>query len=233
MAAVPPFAGFGPDAMSFLDGLAADNSKVYFDEHRKIYDQQIAAPMKSLVVAVGDGLRTRVNDAIDFEPKLGKSLFRINRDLRFAKDKTPYNTYLDAVWWQGASPRTSPGFILRISPAEVLTGVGIFGMDGARLETFRAAMLEESVGGEFDELIASTKRTMRGATLSEPQRERVPKGMPTDHPRSEMLKYERFHVSASAATPKVVTTPKFADWVVDRYEKAAPLHRWLVDNVGG
>ncbi len=232
MAAVPPFAGFGPDALDFLDGLAADNSKAYFDEHRTIYDRQVATPLKGLVNAVGDALRDRIAPDIDFEPELGKSMFRINRDLRFAKDKTPYNTHLDALWWQGETPRTGPGFIMRISSTEVLTGVGVFGMGGASLEVFRAAILDDALGAEFDAVLAATLRALPRAALSEPQRKRVPKGLPADHPRAEMLKYEQLHVSASAKVPKSITSPKFVDWLTDRYVKLAPLHRWLMDHVG-
>lgn len=232
MATIPPFTGFGPDALGFLDGLAADNSKSYFDEHRKVYGQQVATPLKGLVNAVGDAMRGDIAPNIDFEPKLGKSMFRINRDLRFATDKTPYNTYLDAVWWQGETPRTSPGFIMRITSTEVLTGVGVFGMSGASLEAFRAAMLDDVTGSEFDAVLASTLQALPRAELSEPQRKRVPKGFPADHQRSEMLKYEQLHVSASAKTPKSITSPKFVDWLTDRYTKLVPMHRWLVDQVG-
>jgi uncharacterized protein (TIGR02453 family) len=232
MAAVPPFSGFGPDALDFLDGLAADNSKLYFDEHRKVYDQQIAMPLKGLVNAVGEALRGGIAPDIDFEPKLGKSMFRINRDLRFAKDKTPYNTHLDAVWWQGETPRTSPGFMMRITATEVLTGVGVFGMSGASLDAFRAALLDDAMGARFDEALASALQALPKAKLSEPQRKRVPKGLPADHQRAEMLKYEQLHVSASAEIPESITSPKFVDWLTDRYAKLVPMHRWLVAHVG-
>ena len=89
MAELAAFSGFGPDGLAFLDGLAGDNSKAYFDAHRTTYEQQVCTPLKSLVVALGEQLRNRVSDDISFEPKVGRSMFRINRDLRFAKDKTP------------------------------------------------------------------------------------------------------------------------------------------------
>jgi uncharacterized protein (TIGR02453 family) len=232
MQTVAPFTGFGPDAMTFLVGLARNNSTAYFDEYRTIYDEQIEAPMKSLVVAVGNGLRARVNDEIDFAPKLGRSIFRIDRDVSLAKDKTPYYPYLDAMWWQGSSPRTSPRFILRISPVDVLTGVGIFGMDGERLEAFRTALLDEATGCEFDRLVAVTRQAMSGAAVREPRRATLPGGTVRERPRSEFLERNSVRVSASTATPRLITSAKFADWVVDRYAKTAALHQWLVEHVG-
>ena len=59
---------------------------------------------------------------------------------------------------------------------------------------------------------------------------RIP--FPADHQRSEMLKYEQLHVSASAEVPESITSPKFVDWLTDRYAKLVPMHRWLVAHVG-
>jgi hypothetical protein len=95
VAEIPTFTGFGPDARSFLAGLAEDNSKSYFDRHRRVYEEQVARPMKSLVVDVGARLADRVAPGIRAEPKVGRSLFRINRDLRFSADTTPYHPDVD------------------------------------------------------------------------------------------------------------------------------------------
>ncbi len=230
---IAPFTGFGPDALDFLDGLAADNSKVYFDANRTTYDEQVAAPIKSLVLAVGAELRDRVSPDIQFEPKVGKSLFRINRDLRFSKDKTPYNPYVDAVFWEGESPRSSPGFILRIGADTLVVGTGVFGLEGDRASRFRDAIVDDVTGGEFVELVAAARKAVKGASMSEPQRKRVPRGYPADHPRADLLLYDGFHLSTEVPPPASITSPKFATWVADRYEKFGPVEQWLVRNVGG
>ncbi len=232
MADVAEFTGFGPDALSFLDGLAADNSKSYFDANRVVYDEQVAGPMKLLVVAVGSGLRDRVSPAVDAEPKVGRSLFRINRDLRFSKDKTPYHPYVDAVFWEGSSPRTSPGFILRVAADTVVVGAGVFGLSGDRLARYRDAVVDDTTGGELAAAIASCRRAVKGATLSEPQRKRVPAGYPSDHPRADLLRYDGMHLSAEVPPPASITSARFASWLLDRYEKLAPFERWLVRHVG-
>ena len=232
MAELPAFSGFGPDAMAFLEGLAVDNSKTYFDAHRSVYEQQVFAPLKSLVVAVGEQLQNRVSPEVSFEPKVGRSMFRINRDLRFSKDKTPYHTYLDAVFWEGSSPRTSPGFILRVAPDEVVVGAGVFGLADDRLERWRAAVLDDERGVELVDLIDRSRGALRGATLSEPTRKRLPRGLPADHPRADLLERDGFHLSATVSTPRSVTSPRFATWVADRHAELAGLHHWLVREVG-
>ncbi|MGI9646468.1 MAG: DUF2461 domain-containing protein [Ilumatobacteraceae bacterium] len=232
MADVAPFTGFGPDALDFLDGLAADNSKSYFGANRAVYDHQVAGPMKSLVVAVGDGLRERVSPAVEAEPKVGKSLFRINRDLRFSKDKTPYNPYVDAVFWEGSLPRTSPGFILRIGADALVVGAGVFGLSGDRLARYRDAVVDDATGAELEATIGASRRAVKGATLSEPQRKRVPAGYPSDHSRADLLCFDGLHLSVETTPPASITSARFVPWLLDRYEKLAPFEQWLVRNVG-
>ncbi len=226
-ATLTPFAGFGPGAVDFLEGLEADNSKAYFDDHRTIYDEQVATPLKQLVVAVGERLANGPAPDISYEPRIGRSMFRINRDLRFSKDKTPYHPHLDLAWWQGEHAKTSPGFIMRIRHDTVLTGVGVFALADDRLQRFRDAVVG-APGVELDEIVTSIRRSVKGASLSEPSRKRVPKGYDPDHPRGDYLLFDGLHLSATAPTPASITTARFAGWVADRLTAYADLHRWLV-----
>ena len=206
---VGPFEGFGPDAMAFMAGLEADNTKRYFDEHRVVYDQQVATPLKQLVVAVGEQLADGPAPQIQFEPKIGKSMFRINRDLRFSKDKTPYHPHLDVAWWQGDKAKTSPAFICRIRPDEVLTGVGVYALSSDRLDSFRSSIVSEA-GAELATSIEAITSSIRGATLSEPTRKRVPKGFDPEHPRADLLRFDGLHLSVREKTPASITSARFA-----------------------
>lgn len=226
------FAGFGPDALGFLSGLASDNSKSYFADNRHIYKKQVAIPMKSLVRTLGDELRTRISPSIRSEPKIGASLFRINRDLRFTKDKTPYHTHLDAVFWEGESSRSSPGFILRIAPDSVVLGSGVFVLTGARLDRYRHAVIDAATGDELDAIIDEVRNSVRGSEMSEPRRAVVPRGFPADHPRAELLRRDGLHMSVEVPVPDLITSDKFVPWCADRLEGFATLERWLVTNVG-
>lgn len=231
MAAKPigEFAGFGSEAMAFLEGLEADNTKAYFDTNRAVYDTNVALPLKQLVLAVGEHLADGPVPAIEFEPKIGKSMFRINRDLRFSKDKTPYHPHLDLAWWQGDHAKTSPAFILRIRPGAILTGVGVFALADERLDRFRTAVVGPK-GEELDRLVAAATSSIKGAALSEPSRKRVPKGFDADHPRASYLLFDGLHLSATERTPASITSARFAKLVADRLCRFADLHRWLVDN---
>jgi uncharacterized protein (TIGR02453 family) len=88
------FTGFPPSGIAFLAGLSADNTKAYFDRNRGTYANDVAAPLRALVTAVGERLRDTACPDLCFEPSAGKSLFRINRDTRFSADKTPYHLWV-------------------------------------------------------------------------------------------------------------------------------------------
>ncbi len=223
------FDGFGPDAMSFLAGLAADNSKAYFDAHRTVYDTQVAAPLKSLVVALGDRIAAELDPDISYEPRIGKSLFRINRDLRFSADKTPYHTYLDAVFWHGESSRTHPAYMLRFTSDDVYTGVGSFGLKGERLDRYREAIAGDP-GADIVVAIHEIRAEWPDVVLSETTRKRVPPGFDADHPRAELLRRDSFHLSVTRPTPPEITDAALIDGLVERFAVVAPVHRWLVAN---
>lgn len=223
------FAGFGPDLVAFLAGLEADNSKAYFDANRKVYDDQVRRPLQQLCLAVGDRLAAGPVPDIRYEPKVGRSMFRINRDLRFSKDQTPYHPHLDLAWWHGEHPKTSPAFIMRIRHDEMLTGVGVFALADDHLARYRAAVVDEA-GLALDRIVDTITTADPTASLSEPRRKRVPRGFDADHPRARYLLHDGLHLSGVEPLPSTVTTASFADHVVERLAPYVDLHRWLVDH---
>lgn len=224
------FDGFSAETWAFLDGLAADNSKAYFEANRSLYDEQVRAPLGSLVVSLGDRLRS-LDPGIDFEAKVGRSLFRINRDLRFSTDPTPYRTHLDAIFWHGESPRTSPACILRIASDHVVVGVGVGGVRTERLARYRDAVAGPA-GADLVASIGAAIDAVPGASLSEPSRVRVPKPFDADHERADLLRRDGFHLSAQLPRPAEIDDAGFVDWCVARYEPLTPVLTWLVAHVG-
>lgn len=224
---VESFTGFGPEAIDFLAGLEADNSKTYFDANRGVYDVQVRQPLQQLCLAVGDRLASGPVPEVRYEPKVGRSMFRINRDLRFSKDKTPYHPHLDLAWWQGEHPKTSPAFIMRIRHDEVLTGVGVFALGDGHLDRYRAAVVDEP-GVELERIVAEITAAVPSASLSEPSRKRVPQGFDADHPRARYLLHDGLHLSGVEPMPASITGAAFADHVADRLGAYVELHRWLV-----
>lgn len=128
------FTGFPTEAWDFLVKLSGNNTSEFFDAHREQYGRSLSSPSAAFVDAVVPRLREFVHPRLQGEPRVGRSLFRINCDTRFSHDKTPYKTHLDFMFWIGdVEPRQSPACIMRITATTVLLGVGQIGLAGPAL----------------------------------------------------------------------------------------------------
>lgn len=227
------FSGFPQAGLDFLRGLAADNSKTYFDAHRSTYDKDLMEPAKAFVVAVGDELRRRVSPGIHAEPKVNGSIFRINRDTRFSKDKTPYKTGLDLIFWEGPGrSREMPGFYFRLAPADeaVYWGAGMHGFPKDALGPYRDAVADDKSGTALVNAIDAVERT--GATVGGADGwKRVPKGYDAESPRADLLRHNGLFAGTDEPIPGEARSAAFAPWLAERLAPLAPIHRWLLDNV--
>ncbi len=223
------FTGFGQDGLEFLAGLERDNSKRFFDAHREVYRRDLLDPSKALVVALGETLRKRISGELKAEPRVGGSLFRIANDLRFAKDKPPYKAHLDFSFWQGPhGPRTDPSLLLRITPAEIHLGCGIFGVAGAALDRYRRALRDPTSLAALDAQVTGLLRA--GAELSEPSRFRVPAGFDPASPAARFAVRDGIQVVRRFPRPSAVTSAKLVTWCADRLAPFGAVHGWLVEN---
>jgi uncharacterized protein (TIGR02453 family) len=223
---VSMFAGFPPDAWAFLAELQADNTKAFFDANRRRYDDGIAGPSKALVEILAVVLPDRLGLDLRAEPTVGRSLFRINRDTRFAADKTSYKTHVDFLFWVGdGPPRVRPGFIMRITADHVMVGGGRMAVTGGALDSYRAALDDpersDGVRTVVDTLLAA------GAELSHADRARPPRPFPVEHPNADLLRRDGFHVSRTTAHPAPVAGPGFAAWCADGLVPFVPIVAWF------
>ncbi len=124
-----PFTGFPVVALDFYDDLEVDNTKSFWDANKHVYDASVKAPFQALAAAL--------------EPEFGPmKIFRPYRDVRFAKDKTPYKTH------QGAFVSAGPslGWYVELSPRGVRVGAGFYEASGARLAAIRDAVADDKTG---------------------------------------------------------------------------------------
>ena len=116
------FAGFPKQALTFFRDLSQNNTKMWFDRHREVYEQQVLVPARDFIMAMGDKLK-KIAPGVQADPRVNKSLFRLNRDIRFSHDKTPYKTHLGIWFWEGARPRMEcSGFYFHLEPDKVMLG---------------------------------------------------------------------------------------------------------------
>jgi uncharacterized protein (TIGR02453 family) len=142
------FGGFPPETTRFLRELRGNNNKDWFDAHRSDYEVFWVAPAKAFVVAAGQQL-IELAPGIRAEPRVLGSIFRINRDTRFARDASPYKDHIDFWFWEGERRRAVSGFFARLTPEVLGIGAGCHGLDPERLTRFRQAVADPSSGAEL------------------------------------------------------------------------------------
>ncbi len=221
------FNGFHEPTFDFLRGIADNNDKVWFTEHKKQYQDHFVAAGQSFATALGHRLQA-LHPAVQVEPKVNGSLFRINRDIRFSKDKTPYKTHLDMFFWLGTGrSRECAGFFFRLAPDAAWVGSGIHGFSKAALEAYREAV----VGPRGDELEAILAE-LGDYTLGGQHYKRVPRGLDAEHPRAELLKHDALFADLKLEPlPDTVRTPEFVTVVADHCAALLPLLVWVADVV--
>jgi uncharacterized protein (TIGR02453 family) len=116
------FEGFGPTT-TFLRNLGRNNSKEWFHAHYDDYQEHLLEPAMAFVEAIGPLLRRFAPDT-QAVPKIGASVMRINRDIRFAKDKRPYKDHLDLWFWRGGEKKGPNGYWFRLTPKALVLGGG-------------------------------------------------------------------------------------------------------------
>lgn len=224
------FEGFPDATFAFLAGVARHNDKGWFEAHRELYQAGYVAPARALVEALGPRLR-KLSPTVRFAPKVNGSLSRINRDIRFSTDKSPYKTHLDLWFWHGEKRGWDcPGFYFRLTADQVWLGVGMHMMPRDMLTRFRDAIVDDKAGKA---LVAAIDRVeAAGYEVGEATRKRVPRGYPADHKRSRFLLYEGLH-AGTVLPAEAAREADFADICLSHFRGCWPIGQWLLDEVIG
>jgi uncharacterized protein (TIGR02453 family) len=180
---------FDRETWAFLDAIARDNTKATFDARRATYQAHAVAPSSAFVESMATLLPECVHSDLRAEAKVGRSLFRINRDTRFSKDKTPYKTHLDFIFWIGGGPpREQPACIVRLTATQVLLGAGQMGLRGPRLDRYRTRLDSPDDGHAIEAIVTGLQA--KGASVSDPDRAKPPRPYPR-RPSSDVMRFDR------------------------------------------
>lgn len=225
------FAGFPEASFAFLSGIAAHNEKSWFDANRGLYESGYVAPAREFVAALGPRLR-EISSAVQFDPKINGSIGRVNRDIRFSKDKRPYKTHLDMMFWHGQRRAwDAPGFWFRLTADEVWLGCGLYGMRDDVLESFRQSVIHPRSARALLAAVAAVEGAGR-YEIGEADRKLMPRGYAADGPAAGYLLYESLHavIRLPAAAAR---TADFLDDSVGHYRAMWPISEWLLKEVSG
>jgi uncharacterized protein (TIGR02453 family) len=231
--AAPP-ARFGPDAFTFLRALARHNTREWFVANRPRYEASLRRPMAALVEEMDVHLATIAPEIIG-DPR--RSMFRIHRDVRFSRDKSPYKTnagcwfyHQDAGRGVGQDAEGGAGYYVHLEPAGCFVAAGIWMPGAAALGKIRAALTEDAPG--FARIVqAPAFRRRYGRLSEEAMLTRLPRGYAPGHPAEAWLRYKSFTVSR-ALTPATVTGPRLPSVLARDFRALRPFVRWLNQALG-
>lgn len=221
------FHGFFSETISFFENLKKNNSKPWFDTHRKDYDHFVMEPAKAFVLAMGRRLKA-ISPHIIAAPKVNKSLFRINRDTRFSLDKRPYKTNLGIFFWEGTRGRMGcPGFYFHMEADKMLLGAGIYMIPKQVLDHYRRMVVDPDHGPELTKVVRRISK-IKGCELGGKHYKRVPAGYDPSHSNADLLLYNGLHASITTDIPEELFSEKLIGYCWRHYNALAPLHMWLV-----
>lgn len=226
---------FTTATLQFFRGLARHNAKPWFEAHRAEYEETVRAPMRALIEEM-DVRLARFAPEITGDPK--RSMFRIYRDIRFSKDKSPYKTHA-ACWFyhRDADRRVGSeaegggaGFYVHIQPGASFVGGGIWMPPRPMLNRLRDAIAEKWKA--FDRLVRDAAFKRRFGSLSdEAALQRMPRGFPETHPAAGWLKYQSF-TAGRALRDSQVTGARLPVLLEADFARLLPLVRWLNGALG-
>ncbi|MCP2262159.1 TIGR02453 family protein [Streptoalloteichus tenebrarius] len=208
------FDGFGERLVDFYEGLTADNSKAYWTDNRVVYQEHVREPMEALLADLAD----------EFGP--GK-VFRPYRDVRFARDKSPYKTHCGAIVGAGAGQGM---LYVEVSADGMLVAGGFYVDDAALVSRFREAVADERRGEDLRRRLARLERAgwRRGGN----QLRSRPRGVPADHPRIDLLRHRTLYAERDWPPDDVLHSPECVDRVRKAWRAVRPLNDWVADHVG-
>ena len=229
------FAGFPKSALTFLRQLKRNNRREWFVEHKDDYEEVILDPMRQLVEELDVRFAAFAPEIVG-DPK--RSIFRIYRDVRFSKDKSPYKTHA-ASWFRhrnaahGVGSEThgaGAGYYFHLEPGESMVAGGIWMPPRPSLNRLRETLAEDPA--RFEATVSGRPfRRVFNKLSEEAMLSRLPRGYLPGHPAEKWLRYQSFTVSAPL-TDDVVTSRKLADRVQRHYELMLPMVRWLNGALG-
>jgi len=223
---MPTFEGFADANGKFFKALAKKNEREWFQAHKDEFEEGWNAPMKLLLADVRASIdRAYAHCDLD-EPKV----FRIFRDVRFSKDKSPYKTHIGGYIPLKRSGRTATdlpmALYFHVGATETFGAAGHYMMQPDSLERFRAAVADEKRGKELEKILTALARKGFKADAHETFK-RVPKGYDADHPRAELLKRKGLTASFPALPKGILATPELVRWLATASKATAPLVEWL------
>jgi uncharacterized protein (TIGR02453 family) len=213
---------FNTEFIRFFKNLAKNNNKEWFDTNRKIYEKEIKKPFTAFV----DEMISRIRE---YEPEINikpsDAIMRINKDIRFSKDKTPYNTHVAAnISVYGKKDKSYPGFYFQLSPENISIYGGSYMVDVPVLKNIRTCIADNIQ--EFKAAYTSTTFTEKFGTIQGEQHKRIPPEFQDAAQKEPLIANKQFYYSATLK-PDTITSDMLAETLMEYYTAGKKVNDFL------
>jgi uncharacterized protein (TIGR02453 family) len=228
-----PFLGFNKESIAFLKKMEDKryNNKIWFDKNRNIYEEQIKLPMRALMDSLtGEMFKIDSTIVVSY-----KSIFRINRDVRFSKNKEPYKNMSSASFcFDTVKKPEIPQFYFHLSPAEFLFAGGQYSTDPDKLKKIRKRIFDDF--DYFKKIISNKKFISEYKNISGEKLTNLPRGFDElkfgkkNELLIELMKMKQFYVYKTFK-PEVAFNPELVNLIVNQIKLSYDFTKFLSDSV--
>ena len=210
------FRGFPAEGLEFFAALAGNNTREFWHANKETFETSVRDPLRAFLDSVADEFGTF-------------HLFRMNRDVRFSKDKSPYKTA------QGAVTETDGGstHYIHLGADGLFVGGGMYHLARDQIANYRDAVADDRTGPALERAIAAVRKAKVEVShgYEEPLKT-APKGYPKDHPRIDLLRWKGVIAHRQIGAPAWLHTRKAGAEITKVWRSSAPVLDWLDANVG-
>ncbi|MCX4245117.1 DUF2461 domain-containing protein [Paraliomyxa miuraensis] len=222
------FAGFPVDLFQFLAELALSNEREWFEPRKQRYEDSVRGPALAFIRAMGTRLPEISTHFVAIDKKVGGSLMRVHRDVRFSSDKSPYKTNV-GIQFRHATGKDvhAPGLYLHLEPGQCFLAVGLWHPEPEALSKIRARILDRPDAWQRirDDPTFRGVFELQGEALKRP-----PRGIDPEHPHVEDLK-RKDHIAVATMDVSLVQGPTAVDEIARRFVTARDYLRFLCEAV--
>lgn len=217
------------NTIEFLKRLSKNNNREWFYSHRDDYEKNFILPAKMVVIELGYFLKEYFPNLV-VEPEVNKSIFRLNRDTRFSKDKKPYKNNLGIYFWEGKRKKLeSSGFYFHIEPKTFLIAVGFYIFPPEILKRYREILIQLTKNSELYKIIKQLQK--KGYSIEEKKFKRLPKGFTPEHPFAELSTFGGLYAMFETNDLEQFKKKDIIEFSKPIMKDMMPLHKWITENL--
>ncbi|WP_337866494.1 DUF2461 domain-containing protein [Ignavibacterium sp.] len=214
----------------YLSDLSKNNNREWFLKNRERFDLEFLQQAVQFVIDLGERIQSFAPNTMAI-PKIDKSIFRLHRDVRFRKNKSPYKTNLGLYFWEGKGKRMEcSGFYFHIEPNNFFLGAGMYVFTPQQLKKYRDTVYNKVKAKELSGIISTVLKNKKyligGKTFK-----KTPRGYDSDYPYADLFLHSGVYSYYEIDSLNMFHKKDIVEFSYNVFREMNPLHQWLVKNI--